>query len=81
MLIIFQHIEFTPIPGYEGLYAISRDGQVLRESRKMVFADSVGTIPAKILKRVNTKVPTMILTKSGKHTHWKINELLERTFS
>jgi len=46
-----QMDEFRPVPGYEGLYEISRDGRLFAVERTILQLDSVGRKFFKTIKR------------------------------
>jgi hypothetical protein len=50
--------DFRPIPGYEGLYEISRDGRLFAVERRILQVDSVGRKFFKTIKRHEKAVTT-----------------------
>ncbi|RTE91928.1 NUMOD4 domain-containing protein [Bradyrhizobium sp. LVM 105] len=79
--------EFRPVPGYEGLYELSRDGRLFAVERKILQVDTVGRKFFKTIKR-HEKAATVNgrgyrgfnLHKNNKQTCRLISTLLRETF-
>lgn len=79
--------EFRPVPGYEGLYELSRDGRLFAVERTMLQEDSVGRKFTKTVKRHEKAVTVngrgyraFNLHKDNRQTCKLISSLLRETW-
>lgn len=79
--------EFKPVPGYEGLYELSRDGRLFAVERTMVQEDTLGRKFEKTIKRhekamtVNGRgYPAFNLNKDNKQTCRLVVVLMRATW-
>lgn len=79
--------EFKPVPGYEGLYEISRDGRLFSVERTMLQDDSVGRKFKRTVQRHEKAVTTngrgyraFNLHKNNRQTCRLISTLLRETW-
>ena len=79
--------EFRPVPGYEGLYEISRDGRLFAVERTILQEDSVGRKFYKTIKRHEKTAttngrgyPAFNLHKGNRQTCRLVSVLVRETF-
>lgn len=87
MVIAVANDELRPVPGYEGLYEISRDGRLFAVERRVLQEDSVGRRFYKTIKRHEKAVTVngrgyraFNLHKDNRQTCRLIASLLRETF-
>jgi hypothetical protein len=80
--------EFRPVPGYEGLYEISRDGRVFAVERTIIQDDVLGRRFSKTIKRhEKVAVPNgkgymaFNLNRDNRQTCRLVNALLREAWS